>query len=48
MKKTKVIILSSLSLFLLTILSFAIYVYVVSTTYVHCDVYSDRIFFTQN
>ena len=44
MKKTKVIILSSLSLFLLTILSFAIYVYVVSTTYVHCDVYSDRIF----
>ena len=44
MKKTKVIILSSLSVFLLTILSFAIYVYVVGTTSVHCDVYSDRIF----
>lgn len=44
MKKVKVIVLSILSIFLVTLIGFGIYIYVVGTTYVHCDVYSDRIF----
>lgn len=44
MKKVKVIVLSILSFFLLALIGFGIYFYIVGTTYVHCDVYSDRIF----
>lgn len=44
MKKVKVIVLSILSVFLLALIGFGIYFYIVGTTSVHCDLYSDRIF----